>query len=134
YTWQPTPDVRTWAQLVAHMTDDANNSCWQVAGLSAAPARIETGTPPGSPAPVATMKKDDLVKAITAAVDVCNKAVAATTPDDMRQAVGRGSRINRLITTTAHANEHYGNMVVYFRLRGLVPPSTADRGRGRGGH
>jgi hypothetical protein len=25
----------------------------------------------------------------------------------------------------AHDNEHYGNMVTYLRLKGLVPPSTA---------
>jgi hypothetical protein len=26
---------------------------------------------------------------------------------------------------TTHNNEHYGNVVVYMRLKGLVPPSTA---------
>jgi uncharacterized damage-inducible protein DinB len=26
----------------------------------------------------------------------------------------------------AHNNEHYGNLVVYMRLRGRVPPSTAN--------
>jgi uncharacterized damage-inducible protein DinB len=29
----------------------------------------------------------------------------------------------------AHDNEHYGNMVTYLRLKGLVPPSTARSGR-----
>jgi uncharacterized damage-inducible protein DinB len=26
---------------------------------------------------------------------------------------------------TTHDNEHYGNIVVYLRLKGKVPPSTA---------
>ena len=26
---------------------------------------------------------------------------------------------------TTHNNEHYGNLIVYLRLKGLVPPSTA---------
>jgi hypothetical protein len=26
---------------------------------------------------------------------------------------------------TTHNNEHYGNVVVYLRLKGQVPPSTA---------
>jgi len=30
-----------------------------------------------------------------------------------------------LTFNTAHNNEHYGNIIVYMRLKGLVPPSTA---------
>ena len=30
-----------------------------------------------------------------------------------------------LVFNTTHNNEHYGNMVVYMRLKGRVPPSTA---------
>jgi uncharacterized damage-inducible protein DinB len=33
---------------------------------------------------------------------------------------------------TTHNNEHYGNMVVYLRLKGMVPPSTANRQAGKG--
>jgi hypothetical protein len=45
YTWQPTPDVRTWAQLVAHMTDDAYNNCAVISGMSATPPSVERGQP-----------------------------------------------------------------------------------------
>jgi regulator of extracellular matrix RemA (YlzA/DUF370 family) len=31
---------------------------------------------------------------------------------------------------TQHINEHYGNIVTYMRLQGLVPPSSAPRGGG----
>jgi uncharacterized damage-inducible protein DinB len=31
-----------------------------------------------------------------------------------------------LVFNTTHNNEHYGNMVVYMRLKGHVPPSTAN--------
>lgn len=137
YTWVPPvpaqPDnasIRSWAQLVAHMTDDANANCWSVAGLSAAPARTENATPGPN-----QKSKADLVAAFKAAVGVCKDAFAKLTPAAMLEpAGGRGNatKIGRLITITAHANEHYGNMVVYYRLLGLVPPSTADRGR-RGG-
>jgi uncharacterized damage-inducible protein DinB len=30
-----------------------------------------------------------------------------------------------LMFNLTHNNEHYGNVVVYMRLRGRVPPSTA---------
>lgn len=137
YTWVPPvpaqPDnasIRSWAQLVAHMTDDANANCWSVAGLSAAPARTENATPGPN-----QKSKADLVAGFKAAVGVCKDAFAKLTPENMLESAGgRGNvtKIGRLITITAHANEHYGNMVVYYRLLGLVPPSTADRGR-RGG-
>jgi uncharacterized damage-inducible protein DinB len=34
-----------------------------------------------------------------------------------------------LVFNTTHNNEHYGNMVVYMRLKGRTPPSTARVGR-----
>ena len=42
-------------------------------------------------------------------------------------AFGRGevSRMYALVFNVAHDNEHYGNIVTYMRLKGLVPPSTA---------
>jgi hypothetical protein len=126
YTWQPTPDVRTWAQLVAHMTDDANSNCWMLAGLTAAPAPVERGTP----APNAKSKAD-LVAGYKAAIDVCKKAFDNVTPATMTDpSGGRGnaSKLGQLITITAHTNEHYGNMVTYMRLQTLVPPSSAGRG------
>jgi hypothetical protein len=30
-----------------------------------------------------------------------------------------------LVFNTTHNEEHYGNLVVYMRLKGHVPPSTA---------
>jgi hypothetical protein len=137
YTWTPTvpaqPDnatIRSWAQLVAHMTDDANNNCWSLAGLPAAPASVERGTPPPN-----SKSKADLVAGIKEAMDTCTKAFANVTPANMMEpAGGRGnaSKLGRLITYVAHANEHYGNMVTYMRLAGMVPPSSAGRGPGGG--
>src|SRR5262245_43313958 len=45
------------------------------------------------------------------------KAVSARPVDTVRGAV--------LMFNIAHNNEHYGNVVVYMRLKGHVPPSTA---------
>ena len=33
-------------------------------------------------------------------------------------------RAARLISNIAHDNEHYGNLVTYMRIKGIVPPST----------
>jgi hypothetical protein len=132
YTWTPTipaqvdnATIRSWAQLVAHMTDDANGNCWMMAGLAAAPASVERGTPAPNARP-----KAELVAGITEAMATCTKAFANVAPANMSEpSGGRGnaSKLGQLITYVAHANEHYGNMVTYYRLAGLAPPSTADR-------
>jgi hypothetical protein len=37
------------------------------------------------------------------------------------------TRISSLVGQIGHDNEHYGNLVTYFRLKGLVPPSSRQR-------
>jgi uncharacterized damage-inducible protein DinB len=36
-----------------------------------------------------------------------------------------GGRGSVLLFNMTHNNEHYGNIIVYMRLKGRVPPSTA---------
>jgi uncharacterized damage-inducible protein DinB len=38
------------------------------------------------------------------------------------------TRLHALIFNTAHDFEHYGNMVTYLRMKGMVPPSSAGSG------
>src|SRR5512144_587117 len=38
-TWQPTPEVRSFARLFAHVSDDNNAGCAATAGITPAPAR-----------------------------------------------------------------------------------------------
>jgi hypothetical protein len=49
---------------------------------------------------------------------------------------GQTPRVSALYGMIVHSNECYGNMAVYMRMKGLVPPSTeamqAGRGAGRG--
>ena len=54
----------------------------------------------------------------------CDKAFAAVTDATMMQANGSRTRIGTLIYNTSHINEHYGNIVTYMRINGLVPPSS----------
>jgi hypothetical protein len=34
------------------------------------------------------------------------------------------SRANALISNISHVAEHYGNLVTYFRMKGMVPPTS----------
>src|SRR5690349_3220202 len=128
YTWQPTPEVRTYARLFAHITDDNNGACAVLAGEAQAPARVDTGAAGNWAAD--KMSKDDLVKGLAASVERCQKAFTMVTTENMMQMNGRRTRIGSLIYNTSHINEHYGNLVTYLRLNGMVPPSSAPRGGG----
>src|SRR5262245_30018500 len=75
-----------------------------------------------------------LVRALNESLAYCDTAYAATTDANFLQTVkvagfGREApptpRGAVLMFSTTHNNEHYGNIVVYMRLKGHVPPSTA---------
>ncbi|MGA2264455.1 MAG: DinB family protein [Acidobacteriota bacterium] len=130
YGWQPTPDVRTFGRLIAHIIDDQVSACNALTGATERPIpALEGSTAPTAAG--ANLKKADLTKMLGQAVDLCNKAFAAVTDANMLERNGRRSKIGTLIYNTSHTNEHYGNIVTYMRLQGMVPPSTAGRG-GRG--
>ena len=131
YTFQPTPEVRSFARLFAHITDDNNGACAALAGVTPAPGRVDAGSAGAWAAD--KMTKADLEKGLADSVALCQKAFAAVTPANMMESAGgRGTRtkMGMLIYNTSHINEHYGNLVTYLRLKGLVPPSSAPRGGG----
>ena len=77
-----------------------------------------------------------LVKALKDSLAYCDDVYASTTDATFGEVVklaggGEASRGSMLVFNTAHNNEHYGNIVVYMRLKGHVPPSTAKAQRRR---
>jgi hypothetical protein len=133
YTWQPTPAVRSWARLMAHISDDNNGACAVLVGVQR-PARLDTEDTPNSAAN--KMTKADLEKALADSFALCDKAFTLVTEANMMERNGNRSKIGTLIYDTTHINEHYGNIVTYMRLNNMVPPSTAGMtppagGRGR---
>jgi uncharacterized damage-inducible protein DinB len=80
--------------------------------------------------------KSALVTALNASLTRCDRAHVATTDDNFNQPVNMAPGVGMgpaktvrgavLMFNVAHNNEHYGNVVVYMRLRGHVPPSTAN--------
>ena len=80
--------------------------------------------------------KAQLVKAVNDSLGYCDRIYEATTDANFNQAAtvgGLGPAIPQaptirgavLMFNVTHNNEHYGNIVVYLRLKGHVPPSTA---------
>ncbi len=118
YSFKPTPEVRSFGQLVGHVADETYFFCSQ--------ATSETN--PSKDIEKTKTSKADLVAALQGGVAFCNKAF-----DSMTDAKGSEmvkffkfnlARLSLLSINTAHTDEHYGNMVTYLRLKGIVPPTS----------
>jgi uncharacterized damage-inducible protein DinB len=122
YSFKPTPDIRSFGQLVGHAANAQYMFCAIAAGeKSPNTANIEQ-----------TMtSKADLVQALKDGVAYCNKVYGGMTDAQASQIVkmfGRDlAKLTVLSVNTAHADEHYGNMVTYLRLKGIVPPTSEPK-------
>jgi uncharacterized damage-inducible protein DinB len=121
YSFKPTPDVRSFGQLVGHVADAQYGFC-----------SMATGEPnPMKDIEKTKTSKADLVAALKDAVAYCNKAYAGMTDAQGSQTVKMMNydvaRLTVLSVNTAHTDEHYGNMVTYLRIKGIIPPSSEKR-------
>jgi uncharacterized damage-inducible protein DinB len=121
YSFKPTPDVRSFGQLVGHVADSQGFFCATAAGETPTPKNIEK----------TKTSKADLVAALKDAQAACNKTFDAMTDATGSQMVKlmnfNMAKLTVLSVNTAHTDEHYGNMVTYLRLKGIVPPSSEKR-------
>jgi uncharacterized damage-inducible protein DinB len=126
YSFKPTPEVRSFGQLVGHVADAQYGLCSTAIGEASPVKGIEN----------TKTSKADLVAALKDGVAYCNKAFAGMTDAKGSQMAKMMNydlaRLTVLSVNTAHADEHYGNMVTYLRLKGIVPPSSETQaGRGQ---
>ena len=123
YAFKPTPQVRSFGELVGHVVNANFFFCSQAKGEPS----------PSTTNHERTIDKAGLVKALRDSLAYCDALYATTTDANFNQLVkmtgpNGGSQVARgavLVFNTTHNNEHYGNVVVYMRLKGHVPPSTA---------
>jgi len=119
YAYRPVPTVRTFGQLVAHIAGSQDMFCAQALGEQAHASDEIEKTITGKAA---------LLAALEASTAHCKKAYAMTDADAMKRTVktfaGERSALWALLYSTVHDNEHYGNIVTYMRMLGMVPPSS----------
>lgn len=72
---------------------------------------------------IATLKKD--FQAYTEAMEKMTEAQFAEQIET--EFFGRVSRADVVMRLMGHNNRHYGQMVVYLRLNGIVPPASRDQ-------
>jgi uncharacterized damage-inducible protein DinB len=122
YGFKPTPDVRSGGEILAHVAGASYVFC---ASAKNEKAPFEEGAFEGK-----MTTKAQIVKVTNDAIAYCDGAFAALTDANAKAAVhaafgdGQTTRISSLLGQIGHDNEHYGNLVTYFRLKNLVPPSS----------
>ncbi len=124
FAFRPVPAVRTFAQLLAHIANAEFTIC---------SAALGTANPHPTNLEETTWSPGDLRRLLRESFRVCDDAYARLTDASMASEMdffgGRQSRHFALTYNIVHANEHYGNIVTYMRIKGLVPPSTARQNR-----
>jgi uncharacterized damage-inducible protein DinB len=119
YAFKPTPDVRSFGQLVGHVANANYMICANATG-AANPSKADIEKTMTS--------KADLSKAVAESFAFCEAQFDALTPTKAAEVIDvfgmKMPRLNALQFNTAHDFEHYGNIVTYMRLKGMVPPSS----------
>jgi len=124
YSYRPTPDVRTFGELFAHIAGSQKMYCAMALGDK---------VPGEGDVEMAAKTKAAIVAALKESNTYCEKAYAQA-DDKLKPMVdifgSQHPRLYALLSNAAHNGEHYGNIVTYMRLNKLVPPSSRPRSGG----
>ncbi len=118
YGFRATEQVRTFGQLVGHVAD-ANYLLCSIAAGEENPSKASFEK--------TLTAKADLVKALRDSFGYCDGKYVMADAKALEEATLFGMKTNRvgvLAFNAAHDMEHYGNIVTYMRLKGMVPPSS----------
>jgi uncharacterized damage-inducible protein DinB len=119
YSFQPTKEVRNFAQIFDHIANTQFSYC--------AAAKGEANPNKDDFEKTATTKAA-VIKALADSFAYCDTVYSTLTDAKAAEMIKSGqneiARAGRLIGNVAHDNEHYGNLVTMMRIKGMVPPST----------
>ena len=111
--------VRTFAQQAIHLTEANYFFYGTVSGIKPDFDRKALD---------ALTKKEDIVAALAASFVFAHKAIATITPENafvtIKGADGMQTRATVAAFGVAHGYDHYGQLVEYLRMNGIVPPGS----------
>lgn len=121
YAFKPAGNPpRTFAQVIGHIVDAQMAICGAAKGEQKMGDAEKTKT-----------SKADLVAALKQSFDYCDTVYDSMTDAAAMQTIkmfGRDqSKLGALYGNLLHDSEMYGQIVMYYRAKNMVPPSTADR-------
>jgi len=122
YSFRPVDTVRTYGQIIGHVADAQYLFCSTASGEKNPDLKIEK----------TKTSKADLVAALKDGFAYCDKVYDAMTDAAATQTVKFfGNDVPKfavLSVNIGHNMEHYGNLVTYMRIKGIVPP-TSEQGQ-----
>ena len=123
YSFKATPEERTYGAMIGHIADVQLALCGNAQGEHKMGDAEKTKT-----------SKADLVAALKASFDYCDGAYDGMTDADAAKMVTlfgprKETKLAVLNFNLTHDQEMYGQLAVYLRLKGLVPPSSQPRKR-----
>lgn len=116
--------VRTFAEQVKHVAG-ANNQFFRTL-LGEKPPADDNG-------PDALKTKPEIVKYLKDSYALGHRAIATITPENAVTPLEKassplfGTRLSLANAAVWHSFDHYGQMVVYLRLNGIIPPASRPR-------
>ena len=122
YAFRPTEQVRTFGQILAHVAGANYVFC--------STARGEKSPFEEDQFEKNAKTKAEIVKALNDSITYCDAAYVGLTDRSAGETItmpfdmGSKPRAYTLIVNAGHLQEHYGNLVTYFRIKGMVPPSS----------
>jgi uncharacterized damage-inducible protein DinB len=130
YDYRPVPEVRSFREMAVHLIQDGISHTAWITGMS----REEADKLGEKYADYKT--REEILRGLGEMFDMGDKFMATITDENMYETVvGMRSEPMTRVETALVAFEdqmgHYGNMVVYLRINGVVPPSTANAAQER---
>ena len=118
YSFKPADSVRSYGQIVGHVADAQYLFCSKALGETNPDKKIEQ----------TKTTKADLIAALKEGFAYCDKAYDGMTDASGAQTVnlfgGDTPKLSALEVNLIHNMEHYGNLVTYMRIKGVVPPTS----------
>jgi uncharacterized damage-inducible protein DinB len=112
YNYQPGPGLRTFGDVIIHVTSG---------NIYAAKAGRGENVKWDELDPKAYKTKADMVAALQKSIDDANATLKATPADSFAKTLAPW------LSVIQHASEHYGQLVVYYRNNGVVPPESRPK-------
>jgi uncharacterized damage-inducible protein DinB len=117
WDYRPTEEVRSFGEIVGHVANAGYAFC--AAAMGTSPPPRENAEELGSQA--------EVVEALRGSFDYCEDAyrMDPERADEPVTLFGQEhTRLSALAFNMGHNYEHYGNLVTYMRINGMVPPSS----------
>ncbi len=122
YNFKPVDTVRTYGQIIGHLADAQYLFCSTASDEKNPDLKIEK----------TKTSKADLVTALKDGFAYCDKVYDSMTDAASTQTVKLfGNDVPKfavLSINIGHNMEHYGNLVTYMRIKGIVPPTSEQQG------